>query len=228
MLTFLMLLFFWVDPILGEKSYEMGKDSYIDAYIQAHQLNKSKIKRKLNVEKDHHDELYPVYSGPKNIYGPPDHGYDYGSSKPIYGPPPYSYGNGFDSNFGIPYALVSIFDKLKSKLEIFTLLKILLKLVLFKKFVSFVGIICLLLFIPWIKDKHYAKPDGGEDDGDGDVMRKIRNSPLDDDHLNNLTVYIVEAIRRYAQVDERASKNNCDTIYCKVNEIAKTFADKYN
>ncbi|KAK9874927.1 hypothetical protein WA026_005742 [Henosepilachna vigintioctopunctata] len=87
----------------------------------------------------HHVPPQPVYGPPQPIYGPP---------QPVYGPPP--------SNFkGIPYSLIeSVIDKFKFKLSLFTIGKIILKLVIFKKFVSFVAILCLLLFIPSLKNKN--------------------------------------------------------------------------
>ncbi|KAK4883706.1 hypothetical protein RN001_007025 [Aquatica leii] len=225
MISFVFLLLFVISLSSSEETkYELGKDSYIDAYIATHDLNKSKIKRKVNVEKE------------GQSYGPPEAGYDYGPapyppSRPVYGPPHPNYAP--EPMFGIPYALTSIIDKIKSKLEVLTILKLLLKLVLFKKFVSFVGIICLLLFIPWLKDSKYGQHHGGGDDnGDDDdaAMRRIKNGHLDDDHLNNITVYIFEAIEKFTQIDKRKAVNgkNCTSVYCKVNRIAKQFADKFN
>lgn len=56
-------------------------------------------------------------------------------------------------------------EKLKFKLDIFTVGKILIKLILFKKLVSFIGLICLFLFLPWIKNKtEHAVGDGDKRD----------------------------------------------------------------
>lgn len=78
-----------------------------------------------------------------------------------YGPPP-------PHSYGIPYAfLEGILDKFKLKWDLITLFKILLKLVIFKKIVSFIAIICLLLFIPWLKAKkaHHIHHHGGAGGG---------------------------------------------------------------
>lgn len=84
---------------------------------------------------------------------------------PVYGPPAPA------PIYGAPHAFLSILDKLKFKLDLFTIGKILLKIALFKKFVSFVGIICLLLFIPYLKKKvDDGVPQGGDDDDD-EAMR---------------------------------------------------------
>ncbi|KAF5303807.1 hypothetical protein FQR65_LT18952 [Abscondita terminalis] len=205
---FVMLLLVYLSN--GETKYETGKDSYIDAYIETHNLNKSKIKRKVNLEKE------------GQSYGSPEMTYDYSPapyppSRPVYGSP-ITYTP--EPMFGIPYALTGLIDKIKSKLEVLTLLKILLKLVLFKKFVSFVGIICLLLFIPWLKDSKYGQ--GGEEEhGDDDVaMRTIKDGPLDDYYLNNITIYILEAIRKYAQInDEREITKGISVRFCIAEEL---------
>ncbi|KAF5286161.1 hypothetical protein FQR65_LT12919 [Abscondita terminalis] len=182
---FVMLLLVYLSN--GETKYETGKDSYIDAYIETHNLNKSKIKRKVNLEKE------------GQSYGSPEMTYDYSPapyppSRPVYGSP-ITYTP--EPMFGIPYALTGLIDKIKSKLEVLTLLKILLKLVLFKKFVSFVGIICLLLFIPWLKDSKYGQ--GGEEEhGDDDVaMRTIKDGPLEITKGISVRFCIAEELMNY-------------------------------
>ncbi|XP_044757802.1 uncharacterized protein LOC123315958 [Coccinella septempunctata] len=96
-----------------------------------------------------------VHGSPKPIFGPQVH------QQPIYGPPQPAYGTSqpvhgpLSTLNGIPYSLIeSIFDKFKYKLDLFTIGKIILKLVIFKKIVSFIGILCLLLFIPSLKNKN--------------------------------------------------------------------------
>lgn len=92
-----------------------------------------------------HNPPQPVYGPPQPVYGPPQP--VYGPPQPVYGPPPALH--------GIPYSLIeSVFDKFKYKLDLFTIGKIILKLVIFKKIVSFIGILCLLLFIPSLKNKN--------------------------------------------------------------------------
>lgn len=72
---------------------------------------------------------------------------------PAYGPPSQN----LQVFYGVPHAMISIWDKvwekIKWKLDLITLGKILLKLVIFKKIVSFIAIIFLLLFIPALKHK---------------------------------------------------------------------------
>lgn len=67
--------------------------------------------------------------------------------------------------------MLGILDKFKFKLDLFTLGKILLKIVIFKKIVSLIAIICLLLFIPSLK---HIK--GDDDLDESDELRKFHNS----------------------------------------------------
>lgn len=69
--------------------------------------------------------------------------------------------------------MLGFLDKFKLKLDLFTLGKILLKAVIFKKVISFIAILCLLLFIPSLK------PDKDDDSMEmEDMMRKF-----DNDHI---------------------------------------------
>ncbi|KAJ8976128.1 hypothetical protein NQ317_019393, partial [Molorchus minor] len=124
----------------------------------------------------------PIYRphnpGPPNpvpAYGPPNPGPVYGppNPPPIYGPPPpvYNAPSSVQVFYGVPHAMLSIWDKLKFKLDLFTIGKILLKLVIFKKIVSFIAILCLLLFIPALKKK------GGStaEDDDDMMMREYQS-----------------------------------------------------
>lgn len=83
--------------------------------------------------------------------------------------------------YGVPHALGSIWDKLKLKLDLFFLGKILLKLIIFKKIVSFIAVICLLLFIPSLKKKLTGS---SEDDS---LMRSLSKEKLG---KSNQVVYI--------------------------------------
>uniref|UniRef100_A0A1A9WYQ3 Uncharacterized protein n=1 Tax=Glossina brevipalpis TaxID=37001 RepID=A0A1A9WYQ3_9MUSC len=107
----------------------------------------------------------PSYGPPQPNYGPPHPNYgappppsnygppqaNYGPPQPNYGPPPPVYYKPlpFPSDPRDHYALLA---KLKTKLNLFTIGKILLKLLIFKKIIKFIGLICLLLFLPKLKD----------------------------------------------------------------------------
>lgn len=76
------------------------------------------------------------------MYGPPQ--------TPIYNAPPPSF---YKPAPPLPYHSHDYFwEKLKSKISLFTIGKLLLKLLIFKKIVKFIGVICLLMVLPKIKN----------------------------------------------------------------------------
>ncbi|KAJ8931514.1 hypothetical protein NQ314_015587, partial [Rhamnusium bicolor] len=120
--------------------------------------------------------------GPPNpgpVYGPPNPGPVYGppNPPPVYGPPApapmYGPPSSVQVFYGVPHAMLSIWDKLKLKLDLFTVGKILLKLVIFKKIVSLIAILCLLLFIPSLKHKVESSEADGEE-----MMRHLNNNDI--------------------------------------------------
>lgn len=64
--------------------------------------------------------------------------------------------------------------KLMKKFDLILVSKIILKLIIFKKIVKFIGIICLLMFIPILKKKFE------EHSGESDEEEERRIKPLDD------------------------------------------------
>lgn len=58
---------------------------------------------------------------------------------------------------------LSLLHKIKTKINLFTIGKIILKLLIFKKIVKFIGVICLLLFLPKLKDMFKEEPSSDED-----------------------------------------------------------------
>lgn len=118
------------------------------------------------------------YGAPASSYGPPSS--SYGPPSPSYGSPPSSsYGPPshppFDLHYGprpinvynygpspqkfpivhsAPRVEHWLLDKFKFKLDLFTIGKILLKLIIFKKIIKFIALICLLLFLPRLQNKH--------------------------------------------------------------------------
>ncbi|KAL1490829.1 hypothetical protein ABEB36_013456 [Hypothenemus hampei] len=167
----LFLPIFFCVAIAIENSKVSLRDSYLDAYQEL----KNKAQKKS-------DQVYPAYSGnqygpiqsPTYQYGPPVRplGQEYGPPPPsqyqpspngLYGEAQYGpvYGQPAAQNlqvfYGVPHAMINVWDRflntIKWKLDVFTIGKIILKLVIFKKIVSFIAIICLLLFIPSLKHK---------------------------------------------------------------------------
>ncbi|KAL4716179.1 hypothetical protein ACJJTC_013956 [Scirpophaga incertulas] len=109
------------------------------------------------------------YGPPAPIYGPPAQ--TYGPPAPIYGPPkPIApvYGPPLKPSYGIPYTAPALgfLDKLSLKLDILTIAKLLLKFLIFKKLVTMLAVVCMLLVIPKLisfkKDDPNASTDEDE------------------------------------------------------------------
>lgn len=134
------------------------------------------------------------YGPPASEYGPPSHSYGLPPVHQSYGPPGYShiqrpinvynYGpapqkfpiiQGGQSVQGVPRDEHWLLDKFKFKLDLFTIGKILIKLIIFKKIVKFIALICLLLFLPKLQSKHMNVVDmltGGDDSGEEEIDEK--------------------------------------------------------
>ena len=133
---------------------------------------------------------YSSYSAPSSSYGSP------GSSS-YYPSPSYSssssYGHSPSPSYGVPasfYPSTTVVHKmpeaqksshsewflakLMKKFDLILVSKIILKLIIFKKIVKFIGIICLLMFIPILKKKFE------EHSGESDEEEERRIKPLDD------------------------------------------------
>lgn len=96
------------------------------------------------------------YGPPSSSYGPPSFSYHYGP--PSYGRPVnvFNYGpvpQKFPIIHSAPRDEHWLFDKFKFKLDLFTIGKILIKLIIFKKIIKFIALICLLLFLPKLQTK---------------------------------------------------------------------------
>ncbi|XP_049872318.1 uncharacterized protein LOC126371140 [Pectinophora gossypiella] len=122
------------------------------------------------------------YGPPANSYGPPAHTYGpptqtYGPPTQTYGPPAQSYGPPVHKplppvygpplkpSYGVPYTApgLGFLDKLSLKLDILTVAKLMLKFLIFKKIVTMIAVVCMLLVIPKLisfkKDGHSASND---------------------------------------------------------------------
>nr|XP_032516946.1 uncharacterized protein LOC116769855 [Danaus plexippus plexippus] len=115
----------------------------------------------------------PPSSGPSPSYGPPQ---SYGPPTPVYGPPihkpsPPVYGPPLKPFYGVPYTApgLSFFDKLSLKLDILTIAKLMLKFLIFKKIVTMIAVVCMLLVIP--KLISFKKDKTGDEGGDEDERR---------------------------------------------------------
>ncbi|KAG5900028.1 hypothetical protein JTB14_009108 [Gonioctena quinquepunctata] len=130
----------------------------------------------------------PAYGPPAPpVYGPP--------APPVYGPP-----SSVQVFYGVPHALGSIWDKLKLKLTLFTLGKILLKLVIFKKIVSWIAVLCLLLFIPSLKNKEETSS------GSNDEARAWGR--LSEKDMDNMTALVMRALNAPSFEAEKGSSEH--------------------
>lgn len=122
------------------------------------------------------------YGPPAHSYGPPAHTYgppSYPYGPPIHKPlPPPIYGPPLKPNYGVPYTAPALgfFDKFALKLDILTIAKLLLKFLIFKKLVTMLAVVCMLLVIPKLisfKKGGTDVPNNAEEDRKfGDSNRK--------------------------------------------------------
>lgn len=113
---------------------------------------------------------------PSSSYGSPGISSYY--PHPSYGPPPSSY---YPPTSMMPHPMPEaaqksnsewLIAKIMKKFDLILVSKILLKLIIFKKIVKFIGLICLLMFIPVLKKKFEEHTSDG--DGDEDEERRIK------------------------------------------------------
>ncbi|XP_049282102.1 uncharacterized protein LOC125763254 [Anopheles funestus] len=125
----------------------------------------------------------PVYGPPKPIYGPPA----------PYPPPPPPPG---PVSHGMPYFSPEnwLLSKLKFKFDLFTVGKILLKLVIFKKIVKFIALLCLLFFLPTLK------PSGGGHGDESSEEDRRRSYDIQYDYeqrLGEMTKFALTALEAF-------------------------------
>ncbi|KAH9630504.1 hypothetical protein HF086_000717 [Spodoptera exigua] len=121
----------------------------------------------------------PTYGPPAHSYGPPAQSYGppaqmYGPPAQTYGPPihkplpPPIYGPPLKPSYGVPYTAPALgfLDKLAFKLDILTIAKLLLKFLIFKKLVTMLAVVCMLLVIPKLISFKKGPTDGGGTDED--------------------------------------------------------------
>lgn len=107
-----------------------------------------------------------TYGPPAQNYGPPAHSYGPPVHKPLPAPPPPPVygppGPPLKPSYGVPYTApgFGFLDKLSLKLDILTIAKLLLKFLIFKKLVTMLAVVCMLLVIP--KLISFKKDDSGQ------------------------------------------------------------------
>ncbi|XP_002043851.2 uncharacterized protein LOC6619636 [Drosophila sechellia] len=133
---------------------------------------------------------------PNNNYLPPPPEYGPPAGYPSYGPPPPPF---YKPAPFIPYhSHDSILEKLKSKINLYTLGKILLKLLIFKKIVKFIGLIFLLLVLPKLKNifKDDMMSGSGESDGMESKLVETDKDKLAQ-QIENLYDFVINSIENF-------------------------------
>ncbi|XP_052890444.1 uncharacterized protein LOC128298712 [Anopheles moucheti] len=193
-----------------------GKDSYLAALSNSHKINALPYKgTPIRISRGDYN-IVPSnsydYGVPTGSYGPPTSTgnelyqpaphKEYGTPpKPVYGPPKPIYGppqpppTGPVSH-GMPYFSPEhwLLSKLKFKFDLFTIGKILLKLVIFKKIVKFIALLCLLFFIPTLK------PSGGGHSDESSEEDRRRSYDIQYDYeqrLGEMTKFALTALEAF-------------------------------
>ncbi|KAJ6638359.1 hypothetical protein Bhyg_11094 [Pseudolycoriella hygida] len=223
-------------------------DSYLTALQNSHDVDTlqdgdNRVARDdftPSVEHHHHESLdsspEPSYEYPKPEYGVPSYNpkTEYGppvyNFKPIYGAPIHhpiyrapqhhyeylpapTYSAPRDSWFSL--------DKFKLNFDLFTIGKILLKLLIFKKIIKFMALICLLLFLPKLQG----------DTTSTTVVRdegRLLNAKYDlKSRIDETTKFAVTAMTAFKRKYPDSCLGPMD-LSCKFGKMFDTIDDKYS
>ncbi|CAD7090412.1 unnamed protein product [Hermetia illucens] len=172
----------------------------------------------------------PHYGPPPPVYGPPSHSYgppspSYGPPAPSYGPPPPSYGPPPPIHHPpIPYHHSGgewFWDKFKFKISLFTIGKILLKLIIFKKIVKFIALICLLLFLPKLKSLKDAFEGGSSESVE---FRGFSEQEKLNGRINEITNFALTAFETFSRKYEGCER---EQIWCRFQRTFDKIDAKY-
>ncbi|XP_013190582.2 uncharacterized protein LOC106134971 isoform X1 [Amyelois transitella] len=148
-----------------------------------------------------------AYGPPAQVYGPPVHK----PLAPVYGPP----GPPLKPVYGVPYTAPSLgfFDKLALKLDILTIAKLLLKFFIFKKLVTMLAVVCMLLVIPKLIS---FKKDGGNSNDEDERTFGKRNSPVE---LTSMQQLLERALSVYGRQEPGCG------VTCRVSRVVDDIYD---
>ncbi|XP_011209089.1 uncharacterized protein LOC105230167 [Bactrocera dorsalis] len=157
---------------IAESSTDFSRDTYLNALQSSHQSS-SDGNIGYNYIPPTNNNLQPsneIYGPPSSVYGPPMF-----HQPVIYQPRDHWF-----------------LEKLKKKINLFTIGKIILKLLIFKKIIKFIGVICLLLFLP--KLKHFLKDDISMDETSGESRSIRTEKDALEKNIENLQNIILRSI----------------------------------
>lgn len=128
----------------------VGRDDFTPSVEHHHQDSVASSSSVPNYEYPKQEYGLPSY--PKTEYGPPTYNFKpiYGAPihHPVYRVPQHHYDYLPSPTYSAPRDNWFSLDKLKFNFDMYTIGKILLKLLIFKKIIKFMALICLLLFLP--------------------------------------------------------------------------------
>ncbi|CAB3254745.1 unnamed protein product [Arctia plantaginis] len=175
-------------PFSSDSSFSSSGPSASNSYLPPSSSYGSPVKFESEITYDAPPNTYgppaQTYGPPAHTYGPPAQTYgppahSYGPPAQSYGPPihkplppplpPPIYGPPLKPSYGVPYTAPAfgLLDKLAFKLDILTIAKLLLKLLIFKKLVTMLAVVCMLLVIPkLVSFKKDAPSNVGNDEED--------------------------------------------------------------
>ncbi|XP_049530145.1 uncharacterized protein LOC125948278 [Anopheles darlingi] len=231
-----------------EEEAKSVKDSYLAALKNSHKINAVTYKAPQPIRISRGDyNVQPSssydYSLPAGSYGPPtstgnelyqpahkEYGPPppkpvYGPPKPIYGPPPPPPPHGPVSH-GMPYFNPEswLLSKLKFKFDLFTFAKIMLKLVIFKKIVKFIALLCLLFFIPTLKP---SSGGGHGDDSSEEERRRSYDLKFDyERRLGDVTKFALTALEAFT-VDNALYCPEENIISCRFKRMFDVIDESY-
>ncbi|GAB0093720.1 hypothetical protein DMENIID0001_088940 [Sergentomyia squamirostris] len=220
--------------VCEEPTQDQGQgDSYLSA-LQASHATGSDVRSP-------RDSLSPGYGSgyepAKPVYGPPS---AYGPSGPApapvygpptaYGPPTGLYRAGPPKYYAVHHHRTPrdwLLDKLHFKLDLVTVGKIILKLIIFKKIVKFIAILCLLLFLPKLNMMSTSSSNHDNNhDYDYSVFRKFNVDESRNARVNELTSFVLTSIDAFMKKEIKCPKNDGE-MSCRLNRMFSTIDVKY-
>ncbi|XP_037027791.1 uncharacterized protein LOC119068337 [Bradysia coprophila] len=223
-------------------------DSYLSALQNSHDVDTlqdgdNRVARddfQPSVEHHHHDSVvsspvpnyeypkpeYGAPSYPKTEYGPPSYNF-----KPVYGAPIHHpvyrvpQHNHYDylpaPTYNAPRDNWFSLDKFKFNFDLFTVGKILLKLLIFKKIIKFMALICLLLFLPKLQSDSTTSTvvhdEGRQLNAKYDLKTRI----------DETTKFAVTAVNAFKRKYPDSCLGPMD-LSCKFGKMFDTIDDKYS
>ncbi|XP_055684105.1 uncharacterized protein LOC129790536 [Lutzomyia longipalpis] len=134
---------------------------------------------------------------------------------------------GFAAGFGAGFlpglGALGFLHSLKWKVGAVTIIKIILKVILFKKIIKFIILLFLLIFTPSL----FSIFTGGFGYGQGDngLFRKFNYERSDNEKINDLAMFVLTSIDSYQNAKECRGQD--EEYECRLNRMFKMIEAKY-